>query len=457
MSSGTTTSSFRQAATRFLRAPILGEVDWQDFRRQEVVLVTLYILLLVVAAVLPFGFGQPLGLPPHGVIALLGIRFVEQCSVLLWFALRTKQPGPRFISVYPRLSVLAHLVFATAIVGLSHGLDSHVAVLLVLPLVAAAFRLSVPGLALAYVASAALCIVEVRLAYPESSQTATEEYYHAVVVAMVFAILALVVRLLSGSLRENERRLRESLEDLQHARERLTAEEALAAVGRLSSAIAHEIRNPVAMIASSANMARRDRTSPEARREVLEIIEKESARLEKLTQDFLNYAKPKPPDRKPTSIADSVDYVAGLARARIESAGITLQTECDAQTRFDIDAYQIHQALLNLVINALDATPSGGTVKVGARKGRSGNLVLWVENTGDPIPSDAASSKIFEPFYTSKKGGTGLGLAIARNIARAHGGTLWLSANKPDCIRFEMAIPPLNTTTGENLGSSLDR
>ena len=113
--------------------------------------------------------------------------------------------------------------------------------------------------------------------------------------------------------------------------------------------------------------------------------------------------------------------------------------EADRDLRATADRDQIQQALLNLLLNAIDATSVGGEVVVRATNGLDRKVELQVENPGDPIPEEVLS-QMFEPFYTTKPQGTGLGLAITRNIAKAHGGEAWVRKNEDGRVCFAMTI-----------------
>ena len=111
----------------------------------------------------------------------------------------------------------------------------------------------------------------------------------------------------------------------------------------------------------------------------------------------------------------------------------------------EFDAAQIQQALLNLVLNAIDACGRGDSVSLKAETNGSGTIQIDVIDPAGPIP-DETVARVFEPLFTTKQGGNGLGLAIARNIAHAHGGDLVLRINEPGrvCFSFEIPVPPLN-------------
>jgi len=171
---------------------------------------------------------------------------------------------------------------------------------------------------------------------------------------------------------------------------------------------------------------------------MFDIAAKEAARLERLTTEFLAYARPRGPDKAPTSIPEMLGYVADVCRARSGERGVSLVAECGEITA-NLDAAQVQQALINLVINALEASPPAGRVTLRAIRDDNGLIRIDVEDRAGPIPPEVAS-RIFEPFFTTKAGGTGLGLAIARNIARTHGGDLVLSANESGRVCFSLTL-----------------
>jgi len=220
-------------------------------------------------------------------------------------------------------------------------------------------------------------------------------------------------------------------------------EERLAAVGRLSSAIAHEIRNPVAMISSSIATAKQ--LSGTEREEMFEIASEEANRLVRLTSEFLSYARPRPPKRVSTCAADTLAYVVDACRAHLGQQGVQIQVSAPEELAMEVDAGQVQQALINLIMNAADEAPPGSTILLRVHR-RDQDICIDVENSGDPIREENLS-RIFEPFFTTKPHGTGLGLAIARNIALSHGGDLVLSANGPQGICFSLILPASEEAT----------
>jgi two-component system sensor histidine kinase AtoS len=143
-----------------------------------------------------------------------------------------------------------------------------------------------------------------------------------------------------------------------------------------------------------------------------------------------------------TSLAETLDLVASLCGPRAQEAGVRLTSAC-ADRPVRLDPFQIHQALLNVTLNGIEATPAGGSVRLWAGPDRDG-AVFEVENTGPALTPEAAS-RFAEPFFTTRPGGTGLGLPIAITIAQAHGGTVSLVENRPGRVRWQMWI----ASTGE--------
>jgi signal transduction histidine kinase len=176
-----------------------------------------------------------------------------------------------------------------------------------------------------------------------------------------------------------------------------------------------------------------------------DIAAHEASRLENLTSDFLSYARPRQPETTPSLVYDTVAYVASVCRAHARDKGVTVEIEGPGSLEAEMDPAQVQQALLNLVMNAIDASPPDGIVSLTVGREDDSNVVINVENSGSPITADKLP-RLFEPFFTTKPKGTGLGLAIARNIARAHGGDLVISSNSVDKIRFSLILPVARNT-----------
>jgi signal transduction histidine kinase len=414
-------------------------VDFEVFRRQESTIILLNLSIIAALLLVQVLFREALALPSLLIIMLFGARFLMQAVELIWLNTRARPLGWRVVCGYAHLSIVLHIAFATLVSMLSTSEDSHYTVLMILPVVAAAFRYSLSGtLSVASIAGA-LTILQVWVYFRSAANVNLSEYFEAVTMVLIYFAVGLVVWLLVAQLRREQGKVQSALHELEQTRDRLVSEEKLAAIGRLASAIAHEIRNPIAMISSSLSTAQQPGMEPELRDEMFDIAATEAHRLETFTTDFLAYARTAKPDKQPESLTTIAEYVGSLAKARAGEAGARVGTVCMGNGTAMVDAFQIQQAVVNLVLNAIDAAGQGGRIEIGCQA-QNQDLEIYVQNTGKAIPEDIAT-RVFEPFYTTKPRGTGLGLAIARNIARGHGGELVLDCNEPDCIRFAMRLP----------------
>ena len=205
----------------------------------------------------------------------------------------------------------------------------------------------------------------------------------------------------------------------------------LAVLGTLASGLAHEIRNPLSAI--NLNLQMIEEEVFESRRysgemaQLLAGAKSEIRRLERLARNFLVYAKPLKLDRQVVSLSRVLDQVVQLVAKECDGAGIELVRQDGPgvlEVRGDRDLLQ--QALMNLLVNARESVLAGGDgrrrISMGARR-ESGRLSVWVRDSGAGV-SEEESGRLFDLFYSSKRGGTGLGLPIAQRIVEAHGGRL---------------------------------
>jgi signal transduction histidine kinase len=187
-------------------------------------------------------------------------------------------------------------------------------------------------------------------------------------------------------------------------------------------------------------MATSNGLSEPEREEMFEIAAKEAARLEKLTGEFLAYARPQHINKAVSSASDTLLYVASACKAFASEKEVSLEVEVAPDLNVSMDAPKVQQALLNVVKNAIEASPPQQSVTLHGLLGKDRAIWFEVHNAG-PAISAAVLKEIFEPFFTTKQGGAGLGLAIARNIARAHSGDLFLRVNEPGRVWFTLELP----------------
>lgn len=436
------------------------DLELESYRRQESVLILLSMTVLGALILVHVGFLPVVGKPSKTLLAILAARFIVLIFELLWIQKLNAPLQSSTVTIYTHFSIWLNIGFAFVASYFSGVPDSHYSVLLVIPIISAAYRFTLPRTILIVVVSVLINFLEVWLYFYRNPPTDVGEYFEAASISLIFLLVAVVVWILVDYLRQEEAKLRASLAELQRAQSRLVSKEKLTAVGRLSSAIAHEIRNPVAMIASSLELAARENHESPLREEMFGIATQEAARLEKLTTDFLSYAGVKEFETRETPIAPLLEYISSLTKARAAESTVSIKTICADNLTPEIDASQIQQALLNLMMNALDATPDGGAITLGAILGADKTINLYVENTGAAI-DETVSADMFEPFFTNKSKGTGLGLAIVRNTARAHGGEAFLARNEPNRVRFVITLPPKNKTLtngyGETNGTNFNR
>ena len=352
---------------------------------------------------------------------------------------RRRQLGWTGVARLTWTMIAINLAVAFGVASYSYKQDVQDLALMLPPIFQAAFRLSLPATVVTVAVSDGLIFFWVWNYFRVHPPVDPNEYIGAGTIALIYAVTGLLVWALVNHLRQKQFALMRSLAELEKTEGKLRAEEKLAAVGRFSSAIAHEIRNPVAMISSALAMAENhDPGSPQSR-EMHEIATREAARLEKMTTDFLAYARPRSPERVHSDVAATVGYIADILRPRAAESGINVHCECGEALWAEIDAGQLQQALLNVAMNAVEASRRGETVTLRGCLD-SENVLIDIENANGPIPA-ATAACIFEPFFTTKPSGTGLGLAIARNIVLAHGGELVLAENRVDLVRFALRIP----------------
>jgi signal transduction histidine kinase len=227
------------------------------------------------------------------------------------------------------------------------------------------------------------------------------------------------------------RALREREEQLKQKQSELLRAERMAAVGRVSAQIAHEVRNPLSSIALNVEMldeqlgkARftKDEEQTEAKR-LLEAVTREVDRLTEVTEAHLRLARVPPPSLQPESLNELVEQALAFVKEELDRARVTITRRLlPGPARVNADEAQLRQVLLNLIRNAREAMPDGGQLTFETTL-VAGRVELRVRDSGPGIP-DAIRNNLFEPFFSTKERGTGLGLSLSRQILEAHAGTI---------------------------------
>jgi signal transduction histidine kinase len=223
-----------------------------------------------------------------------------------------------------------------------------------------------------------------------------------------------------------ERRTLEQLE----LKERLSRAERLSALGELTAGVSHEIRNPLGIIQSSAELLSRKMAAYEPGNPVADIIVEESGRLNTIITDFLNFAVPKTPHLLPTDVEEVVEKNLTFLDPRIRENHILVSRAYESNLPpVMADQGLLYQAFLNIFINAMQSMENGG--KIGIEISAEDRWVAVVfKDSGKGIPEDTLG-KVWDPFFTTKEAGSGLGLGIVRNIVKSHGGEVSI-ANRPE-------------------------
>ena len=250
------------------------------------------------------------------------------------------------------------------------------------------------------------------------------------VVGSVTGLLAQRERERSLELQRTAEGLEDSCQKLQAQSERIIAieeqlrrSEKLSTLGEMAAVLAHEIRNPLGSIRGTAEILRDDYRPGDPKHEFIEIQIKETERLNHVVEDFLRMARQQPMELRDCSIREELETIVTLVAKDARNRGISLRLELsDEQAIVRGDSEKLRQAFLNIIINALQATPSGGCVSITYRRNNNSYEICFADS-GSGIEADALT-KIFEPFYTTKPDGTGLGLAVTRKIIEGHAGTM---------------------------------
>jgi two-component system, NtrC family, sensor histidine kinase HydH len=271
---------------------------------------------------------------------------------------------------------------------------------------------------------------------------------------MVFGL----VGILAGVLSDRERKQRDMAEsarrqlevvyqELKDNVEHVKRAARMSALGHLSAGLAHEIRNPLAGIEGAVSIVQDQTQAAHPSREFLDIIQKECRRLNRLVTDFLDFARPRTPEMDVVDVVKLIDSVVLIVEQTAARRDVRFEREIEEKLPLvHGDSEQLKQVLLNLVLNAVQAVPPGGLIRVIAGAKQGNTLVVTVWDNGPGIPAEAVDS-IYDPFFTTKPTGTGLGLPVAYQIAHQHGGDLSLVHNDPSGVAFRFTLPVNRTAT----------
>ena len=234
--------------------------------------------------------------------------------------------------------------------------------------------------------------------------------------------------------------LRAYVRKVEESQQALLRSEKMAAAGRLTASIAHEVNNPLQSVQNCLHLAGREDMAPEKRKEYFELARTELERLMKTMQRMLDFYRPGSTRMEQVDVLELLRHVISLTSQQMGQRHIEMSTELpDSLPLIFAVSSQIQQIFFNLILNAFDVMPGGGNLSIRAR-GLANGVEIEFEDSGPGIPAELRNN-IFEPFFSTKDGGTGLGLTVSYNIVTAHGGTLDIVNGNGEGACFRLFLP----------------
>ncbi|TAL29111.1 MAG: sensor histidine kinase, partial [Nitrospirae bacterium] len=248
-----------------------------------------------------------------------------------------------------------------------------------------------------------------------------------------------------GELTQSFNFMVQKLREQRKLEEKLREAEHLSGVGQLSRSIAHEIRNPLNFISLSVDHIK-EKYSPDENKEnaekfrsLISSIKQEIQRLNRLVEDFLDYGKPLKLHLQEVDISMLLEDIIGIIWAKADAEKITIVKKYDTLPALKIDPELIKTCIFNVILNAFQAMPEGGTLTIKTESG-DGALSIFVSDTGVGVSNDDLS-KVFEPFFTTKRNGLGIGLAMTRRVIEEHGGKVSIRSVVGKGSEVKIALP----------------
>jgi two-component system sensor histidine kinase HydH len=258
-----------------------------------------------------------------------------------------------------------------------------------------------------------------------------------VIMGLLFLVLRQIVKQ-AGIILERRQEEQRSLEAQLHQSERL------AALGEMTAGVAHEVRNPLGIISSTAELLQERLAKYEPQNRLAQIIVEESNRLNEKVTEFLDFARPRVPNLRPCDLEGLLNRSLELLAPEINRLGVTVTRGYNLNGRMlAADPDLLHQAFLNILLNAIQAMPAGGQLAVETRSGGDGHgSEITFRDNGEGIEPENLK-KILNPFFTTKERGSGLGLPIVKSIIESHRGTLKIDSAPGEGTTVTITLPEL--------------
>ncbi|MBD3308625.1 response regulator [candidate division KSB3 bacterium] len=247
-------------------------------------------------------------------------------------------------------------------------------------------------------------------------------------------------RQLVKDLQHKNEELQQSYETLKQTQDKLIQSEKLASIGRLASRIAHELRNPIQGIRMGIDLLHQDIGDDPNSRDTLKHLDQEILAVNTIIQDLLEYARDMKFEYTATDVNSLLEGIVFNMSEALTTQGIDVKTHYEDLGTIQADGLRLRQVLLNLVQNAIDAMPTGGTLTLTTTAPDAHSVAIAVQDTGGGIAPEHRQ-RIFEPFFTTKDKGVGLGMSIVHKIIEAHGGSIQIDSQLDAGTTFTLILP----------------
>ena len=259
-------------------------------------------------------------------------------------------------------------------------------------------------------------------------------------VTTCFAVMAVLFFILVFVVRRGEMIIESRAMERLKLEEKLQRAEHLSTIGEMTAAISHEIRNPLGIIKSSAELLKKKMAKADQPTTIIDIVVEESIRLNNIIKDFLDFARPMTPLLKPCHIDEIIEKNIHYLSEQIQENDFTVDKEFTQPIpEIMADADRLYQAFLNIMLNAFQAMPLGGKLTINILSEHD-RIVIAFHDQGKGIPEESLK-KIWNPFFTTKEMGTGLGMGIVKNIIESHHGNVELFNRDSGGVTVQITLP----------------
>jgi signal transduction histidine kinase len=294
-----------------------------------------------------------------------------------------------------------------------------------------------------------LGVVEIVQDISEDYQTIL--HFQLLVIATCIVVMSILIGVLVIVVQRGEAIIQQRTQEQLSLKEKLAQSERLSSLGGMVAGISHEIRNPLGIIRSSAELLKKKVAQFDPSNSIPDIIVEESNRLNLIITDFLNFAKPRSPHCTTCRLEDILEKNIVFIAPQIQDQGYIIVKNFDHHPpEIQADSDMLYQAFLNIFMNAIQAMPEGGKILVSIESANS-IVNICIEDEGPGVPEELLE-RIWDPFFTTKEKGTGLGLGIVKNIIESHNGDIRVENRKDGLgvrVIIELPMPTNNESTDQ--------